>query len=118
VAGLLRLPQTIDFDLFDFADTVGDLFGEAFTDAIDKLLPHGPLHDIILAAIGSVADLLRTLLDIPDDISEWLSDLFNVSFGCSTSSCSSWPTSSASAFPSTSWTSPSRCSPRPVTWPR
>lgn len=74
-------PQTIDFDLFDFADTVGDLFEEAFTDAIDKLLPHGPLHDIILAAIGSVADLLRTLLDIPDDISEWLSDLFNVSFG-------------------------------------
>jgi len=74
-------PQTIDFDLFDFADTVGDLFEEAFTDAIDKLLHHGPLHDIILAAIGSVADLLRTLLDIPDDISEWLSDLFNVSFG-------------------------------------
>ena len=74
-------PQTIDFDLFDFADTVGDLFEEAFTDAIDKLLPRGPLHDIILAAIGSVADLLRALLDIPDDISEWLSDLFNVSFG-------------------------------------
>ena len=42
---------------------------------------HGPVHDLILAAIGSVADLLRTLLDIPDDISEWLSDLFNVSFG-------------------------------------
>ena len=40
-----------------------------------------PLSDIILAAIGSVADLLRTLLDIPDDVSEWLSDLFNVSFG-------------------------------------
>src|SRR5262249_4248594 len=65
--------------LFDFADTVGDLFEEAFADAIDKLLPHGPLHDIIVAAIGSVADLLRTLLDIPDDISEWLSALFNVS---------------------------------------
>jgi hypothetical protein len=74
-------PQTIDFDLFDFADTVGDLFEQAFTDAVGKLLPHGPLHDLILAAIGSVADLLRTLLDIPDDISEWLSDLFNVSLG-------------------------------------
>ena len=74
-------PQTIDLDPFDFADTAGDLFEEALTDAVDKLLPHGPLHDIILAAIGSVADLLRTLLDIPDDISEWLSDLFNVSFG-------------------------------------
>src|SRR5206468_3558031 len=65
----------------DFADTVGDLFEQAFTDAVGKLLPQGPLNDLILAAIGSVADLLRTLLDIPDDISEWLSDLFNVSLG-------------------------------------
>ena len=74
-------PQTIDFDLFDFADTVGDLFEQAFTIAVDALLPPGPVRDTVLAAIGSVADLLRTLLDIPDDISEWLSDLFNVSFG-------------------------------------
>jgi hypothetical protein len=74
-------PQTINLDPFDFADTVGDLFEQALTDAVDALLPRGPLHDLILAAIGSVADLLRTLLDIPDDISEWLSDLFNVSFG-------------------------------------
>lgn len=74
-------PQTIDLDPFDFADTAGDLFEQALTNAVDALLPHGPLHDLILAAIGSVADLLRTLLDIPDDISEWLSDLFNVSFG-------------------------------------
>jgi hypothetical protein len=74
-------PQTIDFDLFDFADTVGDLFEQAFTDALDAVLPRGPLHDLILAGIGSIADLLRTLLDIPDDISEWLSDLFNVSLG-------------------------------------
>jgi hypothetical protein len=74
-------PQTIDLDPFDFADTVGDLFEQALTDAVDALLPHGPVRDLILAAIGSVADLLRTLLDLPDDISEWLSDLFNVSFG-------------------------------------
>lgn len=74
-------PQTIDFDLFDFADTVGDLFEDAFTDALDAALPRGLLHDLILAGIGSIADLLRMLLDIPDDISEWLSDLFNVSLG-------------------------------------
>ena len=74
-------PQTIDFDLFDFADTVGDLFEEAFTGALDAALPRGLLHDLIMAGIGSIADLLRTLLDIPDDISEWLSDLFNVSLG-------------------------------------
>ena len=34
--------------------------------------------------------------------------------GCSTLSCSSWPTSSARAFPSSSWTTPTRCSPGPV----
>jgi hypothetical protein len=30
----------------------------------------------VLALIGSVADLLRTLLDVSDDLHEWLSDLF------------------------------------------
>jgi hypothetical protein len=35
----------------------------------------------VLALIGSVADLLRTLLDVSDDLHEWLSDLFNISFG-------------------------------------
>jgi hypothetical protein len=74
-------PQTIDLDPFDFADTAGDLLEQPLTGAVDALLPHGPVRDLILAAIGSVADLLRTLLDIPDDVSEWLSDLFNVSFG-------------------------------------
>ena len=28
-----------------------------------------------------MADLIRFVLDIPDEIDEWLSDLFNVSFG-------------------------------------
>src|SRR5262249_30219571 len=57
------------------------LFEDAFTCALDAALPRGLLHDLIRAGIGSIADLLRTLLDIPDDISEWLSDLFNVSLG-------------------------------------
>jgi len=76
-------PQTIDFDPFDVADTVGDLVVDAFTAAIEATLPPGlgVLRDAVFAAIGSIGDLVRTLLDIPDDISEWLSDLFNVSFG-------------------------------------
>jgi hypothetical protein len=28
-----------------------------------------------------VIDLIRAILDIPDDIQEWISDLLNVSFG-------------------------------------
>jgi hypothetical protein len=74
-------PQTIDLDPFDFADTVADLFEQTLTDAIELLIPAGPARDLVLALIGSVADLLRTLLDVSDDLHEWLSDLFNISFG-------------------------------------
>jgi hypothetical protein len=74
-------PETIDVDLFDFPDIVGDLIEEALTSAIEALIPGGPIRDLILAIIGSATDLIRTILDIPDDIDEWLSDLFNVSFG-------------------------------------
>jgi hypothetical protein len=74
-------PQTIDLDLFDFPDIVGNLFEDALTDAIEALIPGGIVRDLLLAIIGSVADLIRDILDIPDDIDEWLSDFFNVSFG-------------------------------------
>ena len=33
------------------------------------------------AILGPVIDLIRAILDLPDDIEEWLSDLLNVSFG-------------------------------------
>jgi hypothetical protein len=74
-------PETIDVDLFDFPDIVGDLIEDALTTAIEALIPGGAVRDLLLLIIGSVADLIRTVLDIPDDIDEWLSDIFNVSFG-------------------------------------
>lgn len=74
-------PETIDIDLFDFADIVGDLIEDALTAAIEALIPGGWVRDLILALIGGIADLIRFILDIPDEIDEWLSDLFNVSFG-------------------------------------
>lgn len=74
-------PQTMDLDLFDFPDIVGDLIEDALTSAVTALIPGGWVRDLILAIIGGVADLIRAILDIPDDIEEWLSDLFNVSFG-------------------------------------
>lgn len=74
-------PQTIDIDLFDFPDIVGDLIEDALTAAIEALIPGGWVRDLILAIIGGIADLIRFVLDIPDEIDEWLSDLFNVSFG-------------------------------------
>ncbi|GBD09472.1 hypothetical protein HRbin22_01726 [Candidatus Thermoflexus japonica] len=74
-------PETIDVDLFDFPDIVGDLIEGALTSAVEALIPGGWVRDLILAIVGSVADLIRAILDIPDEIEEWLSDLFNVSFG-------------------------------------
>lgn len=74
-------PGPIDFDPFDFSDTVGDLLEQELTSVIERLIPAGFVRDLVLALIGSVADLIRTLLDIPDDINDWLSDLFNISFG-------------------------------------
>ncbi|HSV85053.1 MAG TPA: hypothetical protein VLH85_00665 [Levilinea sp.] len=74
-------PEWIDLDLFDFADIVGNLIEDALTDAITALIPGGWVRDLILAIIGGIADFIRWLLDIPDEIDEWLSDLFNISFG-------------------------------------
>ena len=75
-------PETVDVDVFDIADIVGDLLEDAVTDAINALLP-GPqwAKDLVLAILGPIIDLIRAILDLPDDIEEWFSDLLNVSFG-------------------------------------
>ena len=71
-----------DVDLFDIADIVGDLLENAVTTAVNNLLP-GPqwLKDAILFILGPIIDLIRAVLDIADDIQEWLSDLLGVSLG-------------------------------------
>ncbi|NTV47203.1 MAG: hypothetical protein HGB11_11930 [Chlorobiales bacterium] len=76
-------PQTIDLDVFDIADIIGDLLENALDAAIDGLLGWLPgwAKDIIKAIIGGAIDILRAILDIGDDIEEWLSDILNVSFG-------------------------------------
>jgi hypothetical protein len=74
-------PESVDIDLFDFADVVGNLIENALVAAVTALIPGGWVRDLILAIIGGVADLIRAILDIPDDLEEWLSDLFNISFG-------------------------------------
>ena len=73
----------VDIDPIDVADTVGDLLEAAVNAAIDNLLSFLPgwARDIIKGILGPVIDLIRAILDIPDDIQEWISDLLNVSFG-------------------------------------
>lgn len=76
-------PQFLDVDVFDISDIVGDLLENAVNLAIDNLLGFLPgwARDLVKAIIGSAIDLIRSILDIGDDIQEWISDLLNVSFG-------------------------------------
>ena len=76
-------PVTLDFDLFDIADIVGDLLDNALDAAINGLLGFLPgwAKDLLLAILGPIIDLIRAILDLPDDIGEWISDLLGVSFG-------------------------------------
>lgn len=70
----------IDIDLFDISDIVGDLLENALVNAVTALLPGGALRSIVLAIIGSVVDVIRAILDFPDDFGEWLSDQLNFNF--------------------------------------
>jgi hypothetical protein len=76
-------PLTIDLDLFDFADAIGDLLDDALDAALDTIL--GPLpqwaKDLIKAILGPIIDVVRAILDFGDDFVEWLSQLIGVSLG-------------------------------------
>ena len=76
-------PIWIDIDILDFADTVGNILDKAIDTAVDGVL--GPLpgwvKDIIKGILGPIVDLVRAILDIGDDIDEWLSNLLGVSLG-------------------------------------
>ncbi len=75
--------DTVDIDLFDLADIVGDLLEQAVDAAIDAIFSGYAswIGDILKAIVGPVIDLIRDILDIPDDIQEWLSNLLGVSLG-------------------------------------
>lgn len=76
-------PGWLDIDLIDIADTVGNILDTAIDNAVDGLLGWLPgwARDLIKAILGSLVDLIRAILDIADDIQEWLSNLLGVSLG-------------------------------------
>lgn len=76
-------PITIDLDLFDIADAVGDLLDDALDAALDTILGGLPqwAKDLIKAILGPVIDVVRAILDFGDDFVEWLSQLLGVSLG-------------------------------------
>ena len=70
-----------DIDIIDIADTVGDLFKNLVQGAIDNLLTSlgapGWAIDLIDAILGGIENILRVVLDIPDDIGEWFIDMIS-----------------------------------------
>jgi len=80
---ILLDPESVDLDLFDFSDIAGDLLEIAIDNAIDGLLGFLPgwVRDFIKSLFGPLIDLVRAILDLPDDLGEWLSDVFGVSLG-------------------------------------
>lgn len=67
-----------DIDLIDISATVGGLFQQALKSAVEKVLG-GPnwFSDSILWLLGGVEGIIEDILDIPDDIGEWLLDMIS-----------------------------------------
>ena len=76
-------PGYIDIDLIDIADTVGNLIDALVDAAVDQLLGFLPswARSLVKAILGSFTSLIRDILDIGDDVQEWLSNLLGVSLG-------------------------------------
>jgi hypothetical protein len=76
-------PESVDIDVFDIADIIGDLLEDAMDAAVDTLLGFLPgwARDLVKAILGSFIDVIRDILDLPDDIGEWLQDLLGTSLG-------------------------------------
>lgn len=76
-------PVWLDIDLIDIADTVGNILDQAINNVVDGLLGWLPgwAKDLIKAILGPIVDLVRAILDIGDDLDEWLSNLLGVSIG-------------------------------------
>ena len=71
----------IDLDIIDIADSAGDLFHNLIVGAIEDLLDSlglpGWAIDFIDTVLGGIEEIIRTVLDIPDDIGEFLLDLIS-----------------------------------------
>ena len=76
-------PLEVRIDVFDVADIVGDLLVDRVEGIIDGHIGWMPdvAKDFIKERLGGVIDFLRDLLDLPDDIGEWVSKQLGISLG-------------------------------------
>jgi hypothetical protein len=71
--------QIVHVDPFHIADIVGDLFKKAIQDNIDRLLSGLPQSaiDLVNMLLGGIDSVIRDLLNLPDDLVQWLEQLLN-----------------------------------------
>jgi len=76
-------PIWLDIDPIDVADTIGNILEAVITNAINGLLGWLPgwARDVLSWIFGNIIGFIRRILDIADDIDEWLSNLLGVSIG-------------------------------------
>lgn len=72
-----------NLDVIDIADTAANILRNLVDFIIDKILAPIPslLRGIAKAILHPLIELVRAILDIPDDILEWLSSLLGTSLG-------------------------------------
>lgn len=73
----------LDIDLIDISDTIGNILDAIIDNFIDNIfggLP-GWARDILSWLLHGISDIIRGILDIVDDIDEWISGLLGDSIG-------------------------------------
>lgn len=81
---LFMNPQMpLDVDLLDISDMVGDFLDRLVTALVDEVFSFLPdwARSVVNAILGGIAKLVRKILDIADDLSEWISEKIGISLG-------------------------------------
>ncbi|MDP3089868.1 MAG: hypothetical protein Q8N04_04280 [Nitrospira sp.] len=73
----------LDVDLLDISDMVGDFLDRLVRTLVDKVFSFLPsaARSIVNAILGGIAKLVRKILDIGDDLMEWISEKIGISLG-------------------------------------
>lgn len=81
--GVFLNPEEVDIDIIDIADTVGNIIDDAIDAVLSRIFSgFDPwVRDAIESIVGPLVDYIRELLDIKDDIQEWISDILGQSLG-------------------------------------
>ncbi|MEK4602433.1 hypothetical protein MHH42_15570 [Bacillus sp. FSL L8-0099] len=76
-------PDLPDIDI-DFADTIGELITKKLTQSIRDTIPGDSTFEKgLIEMVTDVGEFLRTILDIPDDVQEWIQRILLDEFGIS-----------------------------------